>query len=110
MEKAAGAGDVGTEIAGDVGGLIGGATGGGRLNRGVRGFSGAFRAASHIAPDAPAPVYPSAAEGPRFPSGNMSATEGEYVAPEPPVHTGHNGPPVASAELVRPRALAESAS
>src|SRR5207253_1728906 len=53
---------------------------------------------------------PPAEVGPRFPSGAMRATEGEYVASEPPARTIPTGPPVAPAELVPPRALPTSAS
>lgn len=47
-------------------------------------------------------------QGPRFPSGNMRATEGEYM---PPQESGPNARPrVAPSQVVTPRALPESGS
>lgn len=56
-----------------------------------------------------APPPPTVEEGPRFPSGNMRAQEGEYVGAQPATPVA-SGPPFAHSELVRSRALPESAS
>lgn len=53
------------------------------------------------------PATPTAEEGPRFPSGNMRAQEGEYVeTPTAPP----SGPPIARSEVVRPLGLPASAT
>lgn len=55
----------------------------------------------------PGKLGPEIEEGPRFPSGNMRAQEGEYVESQP---AAPSGPPIARSEVVRPLGLPESAS